>query len=291
VPRHLVLTLAAALLAAAPLAAAAEEDPATAPSSEENAETMRAAQRAYDELTYDKALSLLAELETKTNLKPWEKVTVLKFRAFIHINTENEIFARDAIVSIYHIDPAFVLPDSEPPKIQKVFAEVKREFVPKKKKKKDLPAPVAKAIVTGDTPTEPAGGAAVGKQVAAAERPNLLVRFWPSWAGLATGVALLTPGVVLGATATADRAKLTDAPRDEAGRIVGITKAEAEAMQDDASSKALIGNVLMGAGAAVAVTGAVLFLFYDDGWHGWRGFQFSLAPTRDGASVGALLDW
>ena len=281
--------LALAALLALPGAAAADEgDDPLAPSSDDTAELITAAQHAYDELNYDKCLSILSEIEKKTNLKTWEKITVLKYRAFIHINTENDIFARDAIVSIYNLDPAFTLPDSEPPKILKVFADVKGEFTPRKKRKAAPPVEGKEIVTAGAGTGKPA---AVKKEVSPAGRPNLLVRFWPGWAGLAAGVALFTPGVVFGATAASDRSTIENAPRDAAGHIIGITRAQAQAMQNDANSKALTGNILMGAGAAAAVAGGVLFLFYDNGWHEWRGFTFSFAPARDGATMGVGTTW
>ncbi len=288
----MIAAVCAALALAIPCTTFAEAVVPDAPSSDETAELFAAAQKAYDELNYEKCTSILSEIEKKTNLKTWEKVSIYKYRAFIHINTENDILARDAVISIYRLEPAFVLPDSEPPKIQKVFAEVKKEFAPRKTRKV-TPAPEAKPVIIATRPPEPLPVKAdVAKKAAPVDgRPNAFVRFWPSWTGLASGVALLTPGVFLGATATADRQKILDAPRDAAGRVVGITKAEAQAMQDDANGKALLGNILMGAGAAVAVTGAVLFLFYDDGWHGWRGFEFSLGPSVEGAAVGMRTTW
>ncbi|MBI5528200.1 MAG: hypothetical protein HY897_17850 [Deltaproteobacteria bacterium] len=261
------------VLAPAPESTPAPDNP-SAPSSEETADSLRNAERAYDEMNYEKALSILSDVEKKTDLKTWEVITVFKLKAFIHINNENDIFARDAILSIYNLDPKFKLPENLPPKILKVFAEVKKDFKPKKKKK---PKTFGAAPATAPSPAPPAE---VSKPATPVSDANLFVRFWPSWACLVAGVGLFVPGAIVGAGATADREKFEDAPRDAAGRIIGITRAQAEKMQEDANTKALTGNLLIGAGAAAATAGVVLLFFYDDGFHPWAVPVLSTADGR-----------
>ncbi len=77
---------------------------------------------------------------------------------------------------------------------------------------------------------------------------------------LGAGVVAAGIGVVLGAQSGAARARLTDATRDELGRVTGITQAEAGPLEASANTQASVANVLFGVGGALGAAGLVLVI-------------------------------
>ena len=82
-----------------------------------------------------------------------------------------------------------------------------------------------------------------------------------------TGVVLAGAGVVaagvgmaLGLESNGARAKVTNAPRDEVGRITTLTQRDAAALETAARTQATVANVLFGVGGALAVAGVVLII-------------------------------
>ncbi len=82
-----------------------------------------------------------------------------------------------------------------------------------------------------------------------------------------TGIALAGAGavgaivgVVFGAQASSARASVTNAPRDELGRVTTLTQREAAALESTARSQATVANVLFGVGGALAAGGVVLII-------------------------------
>jgi hypothetical protein len=232
---------------------------------------------AYTALDYDKALPLLAEAERQPNLGESDRITILKYRAFIHILGGRDILAHGVVASIYRIQPDFELPDTVSPKFRNFFADVKKEIKPRTIEAKPVVAP-------------PPPGQRVAEAVP--EKPNLFFRFWPSWTCFAVGAGFLIPGAVVGLDVNSGREELQNAPKDAAGRIPGMTYEDAKAIQNDADRKALTANILLGTGAAVVITGAVMFFVYDGDWRiGAAGTRTSVSVETDGAAKLVKAGW
>jgi len=82
-----------------------------------------------------------------------------------------------------------------------------------------------------------------------------------------TGIAVLGAGavaagigVVLGVQANDARNKVTNATRDELGRVTSLTQRDAQALETSAQSQATIANVLFGVGGALGAAGLVLII-------------------------------
>lgn len=205
----------------------------------------------FNDMDYDNALPLFEQAERHPAATKDEKTTVKVYRSFILIMHDEEILARDIITEIYKIDPDFTLPTSVSPKFREVFEDVKKDLKPTQHTKEAEPA------VSGGQPTEQKLTGTVP------EKPNVFVRFWPSWTCFAIGVGLLIPGIVIGVDANSGRDTLKNAPKDAAGRIPSMTYEDAKAIQSDAERNSLTANILFGAGGAALVTGVVMFLVYD----------------------------
>jgi hypothetical protein len=191
-----------------------------------------------------------------------ERIVVLKYQAFIHLMTNKEDAARTKVEAIYAMNPGFELAAADLSYFKKFFANVKKDLA-----SKPPPEPALVAIAK-HPPADPAskdgkGGVTEVRKTASEGGPNPFVRFWPSWTCLIVGAGALGPGVYFGLTSTDDRKKLEDTPRDAKGRLVGVTASDLKKMQDDAHAKALMANILMGAGGAAMVTGIILFFVYD----------------------------
>ncbi len=84
---------------------------------------------------------------------------------------------------------------------------------------------------------------------------------WRRPAGFAVlggGVIAAGVGVVFGLQSAAARAKVTNATRDAAGRVVSLTQQEAATLESSAQRQALAANVLFGVGGGLAAAGVVL---------------------------------
>ncbi len=238
---------------------------------------------AYDTMDYSGALPLLQQAEQLPGLTPLQRVNILKYRAFILILDAKEILARDAVTAIYELKPDFELPATVSPKFRRFFAEVRRDIAPRLQ-----PVAPPERVITAKpvdqppapTPDEPP------KVDTPGNRPNWFVRFWPSWTCFIVGAGLIVPGTLIGLDVQSGRAELENAPRDDAGHIVGITQADAQALQDDADKKGLTSMILLGAGAAAMVTGAVMFFVYDGAKE--MTTRTSVSFATDGATRGVV---
>lgn len=67
-------------------------------------------------------------------------------------------------------------------------------------------------------------------------------------------------GLVLGLMSNDARAKVTNAPRDDLGRVTGLTQREASALEASARGQATVANVLFGVGGGLAAAGVVLII-------------------------------
>ena len=115
--------------------------------------------------------------------------------------------------------------------------------------------------------------------VAAPSPPN-----WRRPTGIALiggGVVAAGVGVVLGVQSQAALNKVRVALKD-GGVITSMTQREAAALDGESRSKALVGNVLMAAGAAVAAAGLVLTLTAGEA-------QVVVAPGPAGATISGRL--
>ena len=77
----------------------------------------------------------------------------------------------------------------------------------------------------------------------------------------AAGVAALIGGGVLGFLSTSARNTIANAEKNSAGVVVGITEREAQALDAQARTFALVANVLFVAGGVLAATGVGMFIF------------------------------
>lgn len=220
---------------------------------------VRDAIAAYDAMDFDKALPLLQEAEKLPGLSKMVRITILKYRAFCLILESKEILARDTVGKIYDLKPDFELAPTVSPKFRRFFAEVRKDWKPKVVRVIEAvpPAPAPRAAPRTAPPPS------VEKPAPSDGSPNVFVRFWPSWACFAAGIGLLVPGTIIGLDATSGRDTLKNAPKDETGRMTTMTLAEAKKLQSDADQKGLTADILIGAGAAAVVTGAVMFFVYD----------------------------
>lgn len=113
--------------------------------------------------------------------------------------------------------------------------------------KMDAPPVVTEAPPVGVTALGPSGG-----------------RGWMRPTGItlgAAGVAALIGGGVLGFLSTSARNTIANAEKNSAGVVVGITEREAQALDAQARTFALVANVLFVAGGVLAATGVGLFIF------------------------------
>lgn len=74
---------------------------------------------------------------------------------------------------------------------------------------------------------------------------------------LGAGAVAAGVGLVLGAQSAAARAQLTNAARDEQGRVTGLKQAEAGPLEASANAQASLANVLFGVGGALGAAGVV----------------------------------
>jgi hypothetical protein len=102
-------------------------------------------------------------------------------------------------------------------------------------------------------------GAGVAAAALAWPRPDFSRRQWTGVGLAATGVVALGGGAVLGLRAAASRAQITSAPRDDQGRVSGLTRRQALELDTRARRQAVAGNVLAGLGVMVAAAGAAIF--------------------------------
>ncbi len=95
---------------------------------------------------------------------------------------------------------------------------------------------------------------------------------------LAAGAVTVGVGVAFGVLAQGARARVTDAARDEAGRVTSLTQRDAKALEASAQTQATVANVLFVTGGVLAAGGLVLVLVGPD-----AAPSVTLAPTAGGA--------
>jgi hypothetical protein len=93
------------------------------------------------------------------------------------------------------------------------------------------------------------------------------------------GVVAAGVGVVFGVMASATAARITNAEKDASGRITGLTRTDALALDAQQRTQASLANVLIISGAALAAGGATLIILST------RDAQVALVPQAGGAAV------
>ena len=113
------------------------------------------------------------------------------------------------------------------------------------------------------------------------------------WISMGLSLGLLGGGGTLLYLGLSDESELDDA-RTAAGQVSSLTRTEAQDLAGRAEDRKLTGMILVGAGAAMAVTSLIMFLVDgDDAEASARrdesasdGISFSATPLPDGAIVG-----
>ncbi|MBI5525604.1 MAG: hypothetical protein HY897_04655 [Deltaproteobacteria bacterium] len=242
----------------------------------------------YDANELDRASGYVDRLETARDLSEAQRTDVLQYKAFIQVLTGRDDEAAKTIGTIYERKPEYALPAGTSEKIQAAFA--KHRPSPKKDETRTISAvPVGPAA-------GPAPVAETGRVVDFAKK-NWLSLISGGCVGV--GLGLLASGIAIAATADAERARLEDAPRDDAGRLIRVTYEDAKLMQDEADRKAVTGGILIGAGSAAIVGGVTTFILYywkkpdgskKDGAKKAEG-TFDVKMSPDGVLVGGAWDF
>ncbi|MDP1826484.1 MAG: hypothetical protein Q8L48_24660 [Archangium sp.] len=97
---------------------------------------------------------------------------------------------------------------------------------------------------------------------------------------LGAGAVAAGVGVVMGLMSSDARARVANAPRDDLGRVTGLTQREAAALETTALSQATVANVLFGVGGGLAAAGVVLIILGPSGEP-----AMALAPAPGGVVV------
>ncbi|MBL8922658.1 MAG: tetratricopeptide repeat protein [Myxococcaceae bacterium] len=146
---------------------------------------------------------------------------------------------------------------------------------PKPDPKPDVKSDVKPAAKPDDAPPPPPPLVEVRESVPS--RPMSTLRIAGLVAGGAGAVAVGV-GSIFGVMAAGTSARVASAERDAAGRITGLTRAEALALDAQQRTQATLANVLWISGAALVGTGALLFFLGADS-------PVAVAPSGTGFSV------
>lgn len=176
----------------------------------------------------------------------------------------NEV-APDAPVAVKPVEPKPVEPKGE----------LKPAPVVAKNDPPPSPPPEVKKDVKKD---EPPIDAWAELPVATKSAPMPATRI----AGIAVaggGVLAAGVGVVFGVMASSTAARITNAEKDASGRIIGLTRVDALALDEQQRTQATLANVLIISGAALAAGGATLIILST------RDTQVALVPQAGGVAV------
>lgn len=214
----------------------------------------------YDSMEYEKCLKEINQLEGyKYSMKKEELVELYKYKAFIYILSDRKALADGVIKEIYEIDPDFTLSPAISPKLREPFAKIKKGI-----KKEEKPRVIEAKPVVSDlkSPTT-----IVSKETAPDKKENFFKQNIVPISILGVGVGIFVPGLIIRLNAASDaddyRQKLNNAPRDELGNIVGITKEEAQKKQDDIDGKVILGNTLLTIGSIGIIGGVTSYFILD----------------------------
>ena len=111
---------------------------------------------------------------------------------------------------------------------------------------------------------------------------------WMRPTGIAVGVAglaALAAGGVFGFLSQDARTKIASATKNDMGIVTGITEREAQQLDQQARTYALVANILLVSGGVLAATGIGLFIFGDDGTPDAPTVTLQLSPAGGLATV------
>ena len=105
---------------------------------------------------------------------------------------------------------------------------------------------------------------------------------YTKWIAAGLAVALVAGGGIAYAAGASDHSSVSDASRDAGGGVASLTRAEAQQLSDDGTTKKTVGVALMGGGAAAALGALIAFVLDDDSddAQAWR-----LNAGEDGMAV------
>lgn len=126
-----------------------------------------------------------------------------------------------------------------------------------------LPFPKVSVASSDPGPQPPPPASSPFEAPAPAARPMSGLRLAGIGVG-AAGVVAAGVGTVFGVMAQSTSAKVANADRDASGRIIGLTRVEGLALDEQQRTQALLANTLWIAGGAMAATGVVLFFLGQD---------------------------
>ncbi|MCX7958010.1 MAG: hypothetical protein N3B13_03105 [Deltaproteobacteria bacterium] len=216
----------------------------------------------YDSMEYEKCLQEINQTEQyKFNMKKDELLEIYKYKAFIYILSDRKALAENVIKDIYEIDADYTLPPSVSPKLREPFARIKKTI------KKDEP-PKTKVIEAKPVKSDiDERVTIISGPVKKTEKENFFKENIIPLSIVAGGIALFVPGLIVRLNAASDaedyRNKLKNAPKDELGNVIGITKAEAQQKQDDINTNVMIGNTLITVGSLAVVGGVATYFVLD----------------------------
>lgn len=193
------------------------------------------------EMNDQKALTAFGQALSHAKDNPQEQATIQVYMGIAHYNLLKQDEAKQAFRKALTLDPEVALPSMVSPKIRALFEEV-RAKVKAEAKPAVTPKPEDKPKPAGTPKPRP---------VQKKKDPRAVYRY--SAFALA-GLALAAGGTGLGMGLWARSLE------DEAADL-SLPYAEADKKHNQASTRALLANVMFGVAGAAAVTSAVLFYF------------------------------
>lgn len=205
-----------------------------------------------------------------------ELASIHLYLGIAHFNLLQKKLARTHLLKALTFDPKIRLPAINSPKLEELFAEVRREVSPPDDPpppgppEPDRPVPVATTAPARPAPPSPA-------PARADLPPPRQVASWPAWVAAGVGAAAAVAGIVLAGLTVAENNQVDDK---------SLTSRAADEHSDAASARALGANICFGIAGAAAVTSGVLFYL---GWRKAHG-RSAGAPTAGASAVLVPLD-
>ncbi len=217
----------------------------------------------YDSMEYEKCLKEINEVEQyKFSISKDELLEIYKYKAFIYILSDRKAMAEGVIKEIYEIEPNFTLSPSISPKLREPFAKIKKGL--KKEEGSQTKIIEAKPVKTEN---QERITTIVSKEDNLSGKDNFFKKNILPISLVSAGIVLFVPGLIVRLNAASDaeeyRKSLFNAPKDELGNIIGITKEDAEKKQSDIDNKVIIGNSLISVGSLAIVGGVASYFIMD----------------------------
>lgn len=195
---------------------------------------------AYENFEYQQAVKLLEKALSQPDNTPQTTARIQVYLGVVRFTLGDQAGAEKAFRQALETDYQVTLPPDTSPKIAGLFEKVKKTVPP------PVPAPLGETIGSGAKAGSGTGG---GMRVGAKLPPPPPRRRLWTWIALGVGGAALATGgafAYLAASAKNDFDKEPFADR-------------AAELKSTVESRSLTANILLGSGAALAVTGVVLF--------------------------------